>query len=137
MQQQDHLMKQIDQLGQVLGKLIADFLGLKHTGQLDAGIEISSQVLKRELDLDINELLQIPTDQLIRTLLSKKNLTKENIGKIAEMLSLLAESRNDWSKNLHEKCLTIYEWMQREEAVYSLERQWEIERIKNILEPSA
>lgn len=77
MQQQDHLMKQIDQLGQVLGKLIA------------------------------------------------------------EMLSLLAESRNDWSKNLHEKCLTIYEWMQREEAVYSLERQWEIERIKNILEPSA
>ncbi len=126
-------MKQIDQLGQVLGKIIADFLGLKNTGQIDAGIVLTQQALKSKIGLNISELLEIPTHEFVNTLLSKKNLTNENIGKIAEILSLLAESNSNESKGLNEKCLAILEYLQQESPIYSLERQWEIDRIKSRL----
>ena len=48
MQQEDFLKRQIDQLGQVLGKILADLIGLKAVGQIGEGIEASSQALKKE-----------------------------------------------------------------------------------------
>lgn len=56
MEQRDYLQKQIDQLGRVLGKLLADLIGLKNQGEISEGIEIISQKLKDELDLDLESL---------------------------------------------------------------------------------
>ena len=56
MEQRDFLQKQIDQLGRVLGKLLADLIGLQNQGEVSEGIEITSQKLKDELDLDLESL---------------------------------------------------------------------------------
>jgi hypothetical protein len=53
MEQRDYLKKQIDQLGQVLAKLFSDLLGLTNSGQINAGLEITDQTLKNELDFDV------------------------------------------------------------------------------------
>lgn len=133
MEQRDYLKKQIDQFGQVLAKIFSDLLGLKNSGQINTGIEITSQALKNELDIDIQALLDIPTDNFIDTLTSQKNLTNDNLDKLAEILLLIADNRQGDNIRLYEKCLTIYEYLESVENIYSLDRQWKMKRIKNEL----
>lgn len=133
MEQQDYLKKQIDQLGKVLGKIFSDLLGLKSNGQINAGLEITNQTLKKELDLDIQNLLDIPIDDFVNTLRTHKNLTNDNLDKLAEILLLIADNKQTDNKKLYEKCLTIYEYLKKAENIYSLDRQWKMERIKNVL----
>ncbi|MBM3456495.1 MAG: hypothetical protein FJX80_15400 [Bacteroidetes bacterium] len=133
MEQRDYLKRQIDQLGQVLGKILLDLLGLKNSGQLNAGIEITNQTLKGELDFEIQDLLEISKDKLIHTLITQKNFTNENLDKLAEILLLVADNQQENTKKLYERCLTIYKYLEKAENIYSLDRQWKIERIKNEL----
>lgn len=133
MEQQDYLKKQIDQLGQVLAKLFSDLLGLKNSGQINAGLDITNQTLENELDFDIQDLLEIPTDKFIDTLTTQKNLTNDNLEKLAEIFLLIADNRQDDNKKLYEKCLTIYEYLEKVENIYTLDRQWKMKRIKNEL----
>lgn len=133
MEQQDYLKKQIDQLGQVLAKIFSDLLGLKNSGQINTGLEITNQTLKNELDFDIQDLLDIPTDNFIHTITTQKNLTNGNLDKLAEILLLIADNRQDDNKRLYEKCLTIYEYLEKVENIYTLDRQWKLKRIKNEL----
>ncbi len=133
MEQQDYLKKQIDQLGQVLAKILSDLLGLKNKGQINNGIELTNQTLKTEIDFDIQELLDIPTDDFVNTLKKQRNLTNDNLAKLVEILLLIADNGQTDNKKLYEKCLTIYEYLEKAENIYSLDRQWKIERIKNVL----
>jgi len=133
MEQQDHLKRQIDQLGRVLGKILSDLLDLKNQGQVNDGVEIADQALKSEIDFDIQELIDIPSDKLIDLLTKQRDLTNENIEKLAEILYIIADNRLEGNKKLYEKCLTIYEHLVKVENIYSLDRQWKIQRIKNVL----
>ncbi|ANH81625.1 hypothetical protein A8C56_12120 [Niabella ginsenosidivorans] len=131
---EDHLERQIDQLGRVLGKILSGLIGLKGKGQVANGIELTNQTLKGELDLDIQKLLDIPLDDFINTLKTKKEFSNENLEKLADILLLIADDSQDKDrKKLYEKCLTIYEYLERGEDIYSLERQWKIKRIKKFL----
>ena len=56
----DHLQKQIDQLGKVLAKVLADFLDLKDQEKIEEGIEMIRQSLITQLDLDIRQMMVIP-----------------------------------------------------------------------------
>ncbi|MDA0783860.1 MAG: hypothetical protein O2814_04860 [Bacteroidetes bacterium] len=133
MEQRDYLKKQIDQLGQVLAKLFSDLLRLKNGGQINAGLEITDQTLKNELDYDVHDLLDFPTDNFIDTLTTQKGLTNENLDKLAEILLLIADNREDDNKKLFEKCLIIYEYLEKVDSIYSLDRYWKMKRIKNEL----
>ena len=68
MEQRDHLKKQIDHLGRVLGKLLSFLLALKNQGGVDDGIEITNQVIKGELDLDLQTLIGIHPSNFIKFL---------------------------------------------------------------------
>ncbi|HLU87542.1 MAG TPA: hypothetical protein VKZ44_07275 [Taishania sp.] len=133
MERQDYLKKQIDLLGKILGKILSDLLGLKNSGNINQGLEITNQTLKAELDFDIQDLLDIPTDQWIETLIKQKNISNNNLEKLAEILLLIADNQRDNNKNLYEKCLTIYQYLETTETVYTLDRQWKITHIKNEL----
>lgn len=133
MEQQDYLKKQIDQLGHVLAKIFSDLLGLKNNGQINAGLEITNQTLKNQLGLNMQDLLDIPTDKFIDTLTTQKNVTNDNLDKLAEILLLIADNRQGDNKKLYEKCLTIYEYLEKTENTYALDRHWKKNRIKNEL----
>jgi hypothetical protein len=85
------------------------------------------------MDIDIQNLLDIPTDDFVNTLKTQNNLTNDNLDKLAEILLLIADNGQTHHKKLYEKCLTIYEYLEKTESIYSLDRQWKIERIKNVL----
>lgn len=134
MEWRDYLMRQFDQVGQVLGKILSDLLGLKSQGKVNDGIEIVNQVLKEELDLDIQKLLNIQLGDFINTLKTEKGFTNESLDKLADILTIIADNRqNKDKKMLYERCLIIYEYLEKTESVYSLDRKWKIEQIKNML----
>ena len=61
MKQDDCFLKQIDILGRILGKIVSDLLKLKSKGEIMESIEITSQALKSELDLNLNEIFDLFT----------------------------------------------------------------------------
>jgi hypothetical protein len=133
MEERDYLKKQIDQMGQVFAKMLSSLLGLKNNGQVNEGLEMSNQTLKKELDFTIQELIDLSTNELIEYLTVQKNLTNENLDKLSEILLFHADNSQVEKEKLYKRCLTIYEYLDSVESIYSLERQWKIQRIKNQL----
>lgn len=64
MEQRDLLKDQIEQLGSVLGKLIARFFELKTLGDVSEAIQTTNKELLGELDLDIGKLVQMEAQEL-------------------------------------------------------------------------
>jgi hypothetical protein len=139
LQQEDYLKRQIDQLGRVLGKLLADILGFRSKGQVNAGIETTNQVLKNELGLNIDDLISISDGDFIKILQDEKKLNNENLDNLAEILFLFAEepdspdADNSKVNMLYEKALILYEHINETSSVYSFDRHLKIEKIKNAL----
>jgi len=64
MEQRDIIKDEIEQLGRVLGKILADFIGLRTKGNVSEAIEITNQRLQTELDLDIDKLMRLESHEL-------------------------------------------------------------------------
>ncbi len=135
MEHQDYLMRQIEQLGRALGKILSDLAGLKRTGRVSEGIEATHQSLKGELDLDTEEIANLPLENFMETLLANKGFNIGNLDKLADILLFIADSRQDPDrKKLYEKCLAIYEYAEKAERVYSLDRQQKMGRVRRMIE---
>ena len=137
MEQEDYLKRQIDQLGRVLGTILADLLGFRAKGQIGEGIEATDQALKRGLDLNINDLISIPPEKFIQRLQEVKKLSNDSFDKLADILFLLAEEParqdidNERRKQLYESARVIYEHLDKTSPTYSFDRHYKIEKIKN------
>jgi len=139
MQQEDYIKRQIDQLGQVLGKILSDLLGLKTKGQISKGIETADQALKNTIDLNIEDLCTIPTYKFMELLQANNKLSNENFEMLANILFLLGneagylDKNNKKKRKLNERSLIIYEYLNRVSSTYSLDRNLKIDKIKNAL----
>ena len=139
MEQEDYIKRQIDQLGRVLGKILAGLIGLKAHGQVSEGIEAADQALKTELGLNIDDLTLIPTESFLKTLLGTKKFSDNNFEQLAETMFLIAEELNIKNievgkmKKLYERSLIIYEILDRTSSTYSFDRHSKIEKIKKVL----
>jgi len=133
MEQEDYLKKQIEQIGLVLARLFSDLLGRKDKDQLDDGTETVNQALKSELGFDIRYLVDTPSTNLIDELKTQRGLSNESLDKLADILLFIADNNPNGNKKLYEKCLTIYEYLEKTDTTYALDRHWKIERIKSAL----
>lgn len=139
MQQEDWFMRQINLLGRVLGKILADLLGLKERGQLGEGIEAAKHTLISELDLNIDELISIPKSRFIKTLREDKNFSDDDLDKLADIFFLIAEelegndAKADKRKKLYATSLLVYEYLDKTGSTYSVDRHYKIEMIKTFL----
>ncbi len=64
MEYRDLLKDEIERLGKVLAKVIADFFDRKFEGKSEIAIETAKQQLKTELDIDIDLILQYSENEL-------------------------------------------------------------------------
>lgn len=92
--QRDLIQKQIEQLGRVLGKIITGFLGLKTSGNVIEGFTIANDQFKRELDLDIDQLLRMNKASL-SDYLEAKPFTSTHLEEIAEYIEILGDHQTD------------------------------------------
>lgn len=137
MEQRDYLKRQIDQLGKVLGKVIADLLGLRQGNASLKGVEIVSQAFKDEIDLDLELLLSVETDDLIDFLITGKGFNEENLDKLAEILFMISNdmtSDNPLRNSFFKRCLVIYEYLEMTQQTYSFDRSLRLKKIKACLQ---
>jgi len=135
---EDYLLRQFEQMGRVLGLILARLMGLKNSGRVDEGIGFTNQTLKDELDLDLDHLLEIPDNELVKYLLDEKKFGPANLEQLAEILLLIADGsdsgliHNELRVKYYAKCLAILNYLEVSETTYSLDRHLKIERIKAI-----
>ena len=134
MKQDDYFLKQIDILGRILGKIVSDLLKLKNKGEIMESIEITTQALKNELNLNLNEILLLNNDEFVTFLQEEKKFNNGHLEKIAEILFLLGYDNISKNRiNSLEKSLTIYEYLNKNSTTYSPERIKRMEKINTVL----
>jgi len=140
MQQEDYFMRQIDLLGRAIGKILSDALRLQSQGKVAEGVEAAIQSLKSELDLDIDELIRIPREDLVQRLKGKWNFTDESIEKLADLLSHIAEGMNqkngssDPCIQMMQVSFLLYEHCSKASKVYSFDRHQKMVKIRSRLD---
>jgi len=137
METRDLVKDQIEQLGRVLGKIIADFLGLKSKGEVTQAIEISKKQLKNELDIDIDKLIGLPKNDLKKYLIDHK-LAGEHVELIAYYLINITESNiltgKQETKKYLEKVLVLYDIADELSQTISFDRINKKSKIENVLQ---
>jgi len=134
LEKEDYLLKQINQLGQVLGKLFAKLIGLKTNDQVFETFDFTNKLLKEELDFDIEYLVTITNEEFELLILNNLKFNNSNLESFADMLVLVADIfyfRTEKHKNIYEKALKIYEYLNKKDLTYSFERQNKIINIKS------
>lgn len=134
MEQRDHLKKQIDDLAEVLGKLLTGLLQLKTEGKIQESLDLTNQTLKTALNQDLDELLAIPDATFISDLKARK-IKNEAFDKLAEVLLVLAdnEGSSEKGKRIYKKCFLLFEKLESVEPIYSMDRHRKLERLKKLI----
>ena len=136
MEQKDYLMKQINELGRVLGKILADLFRLKAQGKVSDSVQFVNQSLKQKIVLGLDELLEIPMNEMLTLLQTEKNFNDENLESLAELMSETAEihdpkSDQKLSNRLNLRSLEILEFLNEHSGSFSITRENQIRKIKN------
>ncbi|MEI7663692.1 MAG: hypothetical protein WCK34_15905 [Bacteroidota bacterium] len=136
MEQEDYLKRQIDQLGRVLGKILADLTGPGTRGQVSDSMGTVSQALKAALDLNLDELVAIPAETFLEVLKVERNMSSDSFEKLAAILFLVAEEtgrhHGDIEKawKFYEHALVIFEHLDKTSSTYSFDRHSMIMKIQ-------
>ncbi|OAN64272.1 hypothetical protein A8B79_13080 [Balneola sp. EhC07] len=133
-------MKQIQQLTQVLNRILVQVLKLKKSDSATEIASFTSQKLKEKLDVDIEEISSIMDSKGLAYLKTHKNFDNENLNILADIFYELAEpcfedsNTHQQSLKLYSQSLQIYEFIETDEKTYSIDRNVKITKIKDILE---
>ena len=138
MEQRDYFMRQVEQLGQVLGILLAQLLGIKKQGDVGQGITLINDTLVEQVDLNLEELLTIKNESLVSVLMNQRGFSLAQVDFTAELLYQSGEfyQMNPEQKELGlaywEKALVLFEYVTATDLVFSFDRQKKIDRIKRL-----
>lgn len=137
---EDYIMKQIQQLTQVLNRILVQVLKLKKSDSATEIVSFTSQKLKEKLDIDIEEISSIMDSKGLAYLKKAKNLDNENLNILADIFYELAErcfedsNTHQQSLKMYSQSLVIYKYIETDEKTYSIDRNVKITKIKDILE---
>lgn len=132
----DYIQKQLEQLGRVIAKVIADLSGLKTDGATDEGLRLARNTMQAELDVELNDLIALKPDDTIEFLIAEKQLIPGKLNLLADLLfatlPLYEESGQELiAENLREKTLLLYEYVNLSERTFSATRQQNIAALKD------
>jgi hypothetical protein len=134
MEKRDYIEDQINQLGKVFTRILSMLTGGKDPSQLETMVAINDSLKE---SLGIENLIYLDLDVLIARLKNNSNLNSNNLEKLAEIFSSIAEkiSKKDSFKanDFYTKSLKIYELINNQNLTYSFERDTKMSNIKNAL----
>jgi len=136
----DFLLQQIEEMGRVLGQILLNMMGLKNNALVSRHvIEEARQTLQDEADLNIDQLLEVPTDKFIQALQKNKAMNDANLDRFAAILFHIAENTDDKDKatRLYERSLIIYNYLDQSGEIYSFDRSYFLEQIRKALKTSS
>ena len=127
----DYIMKQIDQLGTVLNRIVIALVQRKKGAPEELSFDQINALLTDHLDLDIPKLLLLDNNELTDVLKTEYNLTNELIGQLGDILYEIAElDQNVYSTEaLYQKALTIFQYLEKHDNVFSFDRHQKIKKM--------
>jgi hypothetical protein len=134
MKQDDYFLNQIDLLGRVLGKVLANLLNLSNKGEVLEGMNNVNEVLKNQLDMNLNDFLSLNSETLITYLKSEKKLSDVHLEILAEIVYTLGlNSNTDTAQNYIEKGLVLYSHINAVSTTYCTERIAKMDKLRMML----
>lgn len=139
MGQEDYLKRQFDQLGKVLGRILTNLIALKEDKHALEIYEITNRALKKEMDMDIDQLLAIPADQFLELFNNQKGLNNKHLEKLGDIFYNLADLMDqddldgEKKRALYQRTTEIYQYLNETGSVYSLQRQFLIDKIRKMI----
>jgi hypothetical protein len=139
MEQKDYLMRQIEQLGQVLARMLARLLNIKEATPGGLTIEEIKRIYGDELDLTLDLILETPAEKLVEVLNSRVKFMDHHLEKMAGILTETADiyetsGEPETARDLLGKSIRIYEYMQETSGAYSLDRVMKITKLNRRLQ---
>lgn len=131
MLRKDLIERQVEELGRVLAKMLADALGLNSDGGRNS--ETISRVLQQQLDLDIDLLIHLPDEEFLQTLKNTGKFDSGNLEKLGDLLLLMAESGAQNKLELYRKCLALYQYIDKTDKIFDTNRQSKIQKIMRLI----
>jgi hypothetical protein len=138
MEKRDYLIQQIEQLGQVLARMLSFLLGIKNKGEAAFRLEEIRKTYRDQLDLSIELVLETPAENLIEMLTGKVEFLDSHLDKMGDILKETADlyhlaGEEEYAPELYAKALLIYEHLQASGNAFSMERMNKITELKTIL----
>jgi hypothetical protein len=136
MEQRDYLMRQIEMMTQFLLILIRRLTGMKKNGHEEEQKAATDALLKEHLSTSLDEILQIPLNDIADFITKKKGIHQSNIDLFATVLVLNAKAETDENRKrqLLLLALELLQWADHSGGVFSLERHRQINEINALLE---
>ena len=135
MQQEDYIKRQIDHLGRILGKILADLLGFGSQGMTMENVESVIWELNEGIGLTAGDQFSVPEEEFIEQLKDVKGLNEENLDKLANIFILLAGGPEpavspDKKQKLYALSLAIFEHLETVSHTYSLDRHLKMDKTR-------
>jgi hypothetical protein len=123
MGKEDHLTRQINQLGFVLKKILEKLTGIKSNDGLSERVSEVNFKLKELLDFDLEILDTISDENIIEFLTQKEGFNYSNIELFADILIKIEKEK------YANKALQIYNYVNYITATFSFERDLKIKEL--------
>ncbi|HEY0031195.1 MAG TPA: hypothetical protein VGC65_10585 [Bacteroidia bacterium] len=134
MQQRDYIKRQLEELGKVLAKILADIMRLKEHGKIQEAYVLAKDNLVSQFDLDMEHILSLSKEDFQLLIIKGNQLNPTQLNYLAELLytsaGLLEEKEEQQINDLYTKALLIYQHLNRVEKTFSIEREKKITAIE-------
>ena len=134
MEQRDYFLRQIEQMGKVLGKILARLFKFKSGNSAELTIESIEETFQNELELNFHSLISLPNDDFIEILTVEKQFDNDSIEKLAdifyEMIPFYTSKAKQ--KSLSEKALILHTYLEEKNNTFSFERKLKIDELRNM-----
>ena len=131
--QQDYLLKQTEQLGYALSKVLSKLLEPKGSNTMLEGLEniLSSE----DINIRLDEYLMSEQKDICDLFKCKKEFDNSNIEKVADIIKILADDEVNIENRarLEILCIKILEYAQSNSNIYSLSIDYKIANAQNDL----
>jgi hypothetical protein len=136
MQQSDYLLRQIQQMTEALVSLIRQLLGLKNPAAEEEAWEATNEMLHEHLGINLDDILEIPSQNIVNTLLQQKSIDPSNLDLFSEVLILNARiyKNRPQQSNLLNAAREILIWSDQHSNTFSLRRQQLLDQIEKLEE---
>ena len=132
---QDHLTRQIEQLGMVLRRMLSGALGLDDHADQVVEMDAIERTLNEALDLQADGLRNVVPETLIGNLQQLDAATEANQDLLAELLIAMADRTADATRRtqLLRLALAILAHLNATSNTFNMERHGKVERLRTLV----
>lgn len=139
MQQEDYIKREIEKIGLIMSAIGSKIFGgkMNHAVTTEKQISDAKSMMLNNIDFDLDKFLSLNSIDATEFISRLNGFNIENIESLAKLLFQIGLNFDtDQSKTYLEKALLLYEICEITDRAYSMERQYDILRIKQAILPN-